>query len=615
MSSHSESAPLLSQNSSTPVPYFNLASTQFPKPGSNKNYINANFFNNFKKKFNKVLSHERRLYLLGLFYLFITVSTWIISLQLNNLLLKTDGDEDNGSGSESGSGNGNSNTDHHNYDKPVFISFFTGSLYALYLVPEFFKILKRLFLNQKVTIFPSYTSDNLGDLNTVRINYTNYFFIIIIISWLYFFYNYAALAALQYTSASNATILNTCTSIFTLILGCILKIEKFNVIKSISVILSVIGIFFLTFLSNHTSATSISNNDNNIVVFYKENAILGNSLVLLSCFCYSVYLLFNQIKIGSTQNHVNDLKSKNFEIVDDESSIFDFSLQNCRVLFGFVGLCTFLTCWPYVMLADFTGLEMFENPFLIKKIFLILFMTSLLTVLSDYFCVLGMLLTSPLTSAISLTTAIPITMLLDSLIYGFSKKSVFYYFGILLIFISFILVNFQNSNEIIINNVEEIIDSEFFGNDNMNDCGHDNDSNDNDNNDNDNDNGIINLVGSSGSYNKNRNKKKNNNVSFNGNDKVNDRGDENRKDIENGGELEIENGGKGKGKSVDLSPILSSISNLKNSPILMVTSPILFSNNLIDNIFNENFDNNQDIPEFSIEESDQKQFLENLTIN
>ena len=113
------------------------------------------------------------------------------------------------------------------YQKPWMFSYITGSCFALNLIPDFFSS----YRNQK----PAENELN-GRETTI---------LAIIIAIIYYFYNLFVMLALQYTSASNQTVLSSTTSIFTLFIGMLLGIETFNLQKLACIIISFAGVVLI----------------------------------------------------------------------------------------------------------------------------------------------------------------------------------------------------------------------------------------------------------------------------------------------------------------------------------------------------------------------------------
>ena len=102
------------------------------------------------------------------------------------------------------------------------------------------------------------------------------------IAVIYYSYNVLGMSALKFTSALNQTVMGSTTSMFTLIIGVILKTETFTIKKALCVIGSCLGVFMVSF----------SNTSGGQGKFQPKNPVLGNTLALGAALMYGfIYLL------------------------------------------------------------------------------------------------------------------------------------------------------------------------------------------------------------------------------------------------------------------------------------------------------------------------------------
>ncbi|GEQ66550.1 hypothetical protein JCM33374_g213 [Metschnikowia sp. JCM 33374] len=375
---------------------------------------------------------EKKNFKLGVLLLLIAIFTWIIGLELVNTVLKGDA-----------------------FQKPFFLAVLTGSCFILNFIPNvisFFNYLSKKPSNSFPNSSPLLSTSDLEiDNGTVLksssrpdpvvktrqesrfLNRSEILVLAFQIAVIYFFYNLMALSALQYTSASNQTILGSTTTFFTLCLGVILKIDRFSIKKLACVTSSLMGVILINLGGKDLEGGS----DNK---FKPKNPLYGNFLALIGAFFYAVYLLNMKIKCGTGEKSTNE-----------------------RELFGWVGVFTLILGLPVLFIAHLFGIEKFELPSDVS-IFVMISINALFSVTSDYVTILAMLLTSPLVTSLALTSCIPITIFVDFIILDFSKerngssasKLFIYGFGVVCILVSVILININitSENELI----EEVIE-------------------------------------------------------------------------------------------------------------------------------------------------------------
>lgn len=340
----------------------------------------------------------------GLFIMFVSISAWMISNQLINAVIKS---------GEYG-------------DQPIFISYVAGSGFIIYLLPELSQYVKNfIFASQdargdqeQIPLIQGSSQDvgssdqenQLQDqekaLSTKELIWLSAQVLLI-----YFFNNAFSLVSLQFTSSSQQVLLTTSTSFFTLILGSLCKVEVVTLAKLGILLLAVMGVSLITFNDAQ------GDQPEKLV-----NPLLGDMFALCSSFCYACYLVLIKLKIGETAIKINE-----------------------RLLFGFVGLSTLVLIWPSLVLLKYIPIFAPFAPPQGLSVWTIVILNGVLTAISDYCTVILMLLTSPLVVSLSLTTLIPIGMICDSVFYGINKTGYTHYIGMLLIFLSLVLTNLNDS--------------------------------------------------------------------------------------------------------------------------------------------------------------------------
>lgn len=336
---------------------------------------------------------EIRKFKLGLFFLAIAVSLWIFGLELLNAVLK--GDE---------------------YQKPWMFAYVTGSCFTLNLIPD-------LFGRRRTGPRPE---SELSHRETTALA--------AIIAIIYYLYNMFVMLALQYTLASNQTVLSSTTSIFTLFIGILLGIETFSLQKLACIVISFAGVMLINW-----SESGLSNNSGN--KFVPKNPRLGNALSVFGALMYALYMIVMRVRSGGSRT-VNE-----------------------RRVFGLVGLLTLVAGIPFLFLVHIFEIERFELP-PNKTVLAMILVNGVFSVISDYTTILAMLLTSPLVTSLSLLSSIPITIFIDKIILWITdapqQKSdhVVYYFGIGSILVSILLinVNLSTENELIVEVIDEALE-------------------------------------------------------------------------------------------------------------------------------------------------------------
>lgn len=148
---------------------------------------------------------------------------------------------------------------------------------------------------------------------------------------IWFFGNYFASACLEYTSVGSVTILTSTSSVWTLILCAIMRVEGFTVRKLIGVLASLAGIILI-------STVDLSGKDNdedrgNFPHKTQTQIAIGDAMALFSAMVYGLYVTVMKVRIG------------------DENRV------NMPLFFGMVGIFNILFLWPLFIILHVTGIE------------------------------------------------------------------------------------------------------------------------------------------------------------------------------------------------------------------------------------------------------------------
>ncbi|MCJ1417630.1 hypothetical protein MMC32_003974 [Xylographa parallela] len=248
---------------------------------------------------------------------------------------------------------------------------------------------------------------------------------------LWFAANYFIAACLEYTTVASSTILMSTSSIWTLLFGALLKVEIFTVKKMIGVLASLAGIILIS-----TVDLSGSTDDNRGSFPHKSptQIAIGDILALGSAVLYGIYTIFMKKRIG------------------DEGKV------DMLLFFGFVGAFNMVALWPGFLVLHFTGLETFELP-PTNRIWAIVVVNSITSLVSDFCWAYAMLLTSPLVVTVGISLCIPLS-LIGQIIINSQTSSAVYWIGACVVFLSFIFINHE-SHEDEVTQAPEQADDDF----------------------------------------------------------------------------------------------------------------------------------------------------------
>ncbi|AOW05810.1 hypothetical protein BKA91DRAFT_132468 [Yarrowia lipolytica] len=357
-----------------------------------------------KKHNKKSRALRRRRWRVGLILLGLVVLLWVASGFLVNSIFSTG-----------------------EYPKPYFLTYMNTAVFSVYLIPTMFRkvrgnktatpeysvIDENSDESPKLTPFKSVEQLTGQDedelLSTKQTAILSLQFCI-----LWFFSNFLTNASLKYTSVSSQTILSCTSSFFTLVIGSAFGVEAFTATKLLALVFSMCGVFLVSKADSVATQTRMGVQTSDIV--------FGDLLALAGAVVYGFYMTLLKVKVG------------------DESRI------NTKMFLGFVGLFNILLLWPTIPLLDYLGVEKFGLP-QTEKVWLIVLANAAATLVSDFFWVLAMLMTSPLVVTVGLGATVPLAMAGDLFIKR-SLPSLTYVFGAIILCLSFVVINRQDEDEL-----------------------------------------------------------------------------------------------------------------------------------------------------------------------
>lgn len=235
---------------------------------------------------------------------------------------------------------------------------------------------------------------------------------------LWFLANYFAAACLEYTTVASSTILASTSSIWTLLLGSLMRVERFTLLKLIGVLASLGGVALISLVD--VSGDTDSNRGSFPHKTPRELAV-GDVMAFVSAVLYGFYTVFMKSKIG------------------DEGRI------NMPLFFGLVGLANVVLLWPGFVILHLTGVEPFEFP-PTSRILNIVLINSASSLVSDFCWAYAMLLTSPLIVTVGLSLTIPCS-LVGQMVLDSQYASALYWVGAAIMVLSFLFINHEDGKD------------------------------------------------------------------------------------------------------------------------------------------------------------------------
>ncbi|KAF7550048.1 hypothetical protein G7Z17_g5966 [Cylindrodendrum hubeiense] len=333
------------------------------------------------------------------------------------------------------------------YDKPFFVVYFNTSIFAVSLVPRFFKYLKARGIqglrHDVVMIWEEHKygvvkktarededdfageqliSDNFGPaelaIGDERLNFRETAIISLEFSMLWFLANYTASACLQYTSVASVTILTSTSSIWTLVLCAMFGIERFTARKLVGVGASLVGVILIS-----TVDMSEQSDEDRGSFPHKTTAqiALGDAMALFSAVVYGAYVTVMKKRVG------------------DEDKV------DMQLFFGLVGVFNLVILWPCFFILHWTGIEPFELP-PTSNIWTVIVVNAVGSFISDISWAYALLLTTPLVVTVGLSLTIPLSLIGEIIQYQ-KYSGAMYWIGAAVVFLSFLFVN-RESHEV-----------------------------------------------------------------------------------------------------------------------------------------------------------------------
>lgn len=388
----------------------------------------------YKEVADIIVNEEINVWIKGLLLLAGTVLFWVASVQLMNMVMKK--------------------TD---YDHPLLAAYLNGSCFLLFglmpLCKEWLKddrrkIDARLFTSDSngtpsymdpeidSSFAPSSEDSIFENLNIPRVQLSHREIVTVAMcsAGFYFTSCFLGSSALKYTSASNATILSTASSVFSLIIGVMFKVETFTPGKVISVLCSIAGILLITLSSASHEALSATTIKTSVI----SGEIYGDLLSTAGAFSYSCFLVLLRIKLGGQTDSKND-----------------------SLLYGYLGLTILVIGIPLLLVFDVLNWEELSLPEHMSTLVMMV-LASLFNAISDLCGSKASLITSPLSVSLSLAVGIPISMILDAIFYGGMSITPSYLLGIICILVSFIFNSLADEKKIVETAIENAIEEAIY---------------------------------------------------------------------------------------------------------------------------------------------------------
>jgi len=303
---------------------------------------------------------------------------------------------------------------HSGFDKPYFMAWFAHSAYLWFflLVGLMWYIRRR-----KARLTPSaadspaavhvslpFTADSSRPSRYPRSQYVKTAFVVSILA---FFMIYLWYLSLPRTSVAVNTSIYQSSSIVVYVLSVILFRESVGVIKVVSVAVSLLGVFLISFGDQQDVP--------------QEGDAAGYICLIASTVLYAVYEVVYR-----------------YMGVDERNSKTE-ALYHALQILAFVGVFTLVLLWPGLLIVHFTGWEVFQWP--TGEAFLLVFLMALCESIFNLCLLTGVFLTSPLFISVGSMLAIPTAIIVDHLLGRLDLVSMSYC-GIACVVVGFLGLNF-----------------------------------------------------------------------------------------------------------------------------------------------------------------------------
>lgn len=260
---------------------------------------------------------------------------------------------------------------------------------------------------------------------------------------LWFLANIFAMACLAHTTVASATILTSTSSIWTLIIGAMARVEKFTIRKLLGVLASLFGIILISRSDLSGPQTPVppptpspeppESRSSTFPNKSPAELILGDSMAFVSAILYGFYTIVLRLKTSPSLSSAASSSS-------DPSRKLHLPL-----FFGLVGALNTILLLPLFPLLHYTGLETFALP-PTSRIWKIILINSASSLTSDVMWAYAMVLTSPLVVTVGLSLTIPLSLVGEMFVQGRVEGWV-YWVGAAVVAGGFVVVDGEEKRE------------------------------------------------------------------------------------------------------------------------------------------------------------------------
>jgi solute carrier family 35, member F5 len=312
------------------------------------------------------------------------------------------------------------------FDKPFFLTYFTISFFAIYLV-GFLRASWRVAFRAPSFRDEYMSVENESQGSTPReelarrlakdpelagageqarpLNGRTVLRAAFAIGPVFFLADYTFNWCLGKTSVASSSTIATTSTLFSLLLGALMGAERFSIPKLICSIMTILGV---ALISRHDSKGA------------KGEGMLGDLGAVLAAMLYSLYTVVFKLYFPS-----------------------EGSSSDTAMLFGVIGGAVSITLWPLLFLFDLAKWETFTLPST-RTLGLLSINALLGTVLSDYLWALSVSLTTPVIATLALSLTLPLSLLCDY-VFRSVKFTTPYICGVLLVLGGFIAANIDEA--------------------------------------------------------------------------------------------------------------------------------------------------------------------------
>lgn len=233
-------------------------------------------------------------------------------------------------------------------------------------------------------------------------------------SLLWFASNYFNSASLQYTTVASTTILSSTTSVFTLIVGALWRVERFTWRKLLAVIVCLLGVFIIS----RADKDEDSRDEGRFPHKTPRELLVGDAMALVAAMLYGLYAVAF------------------VKVVGDESRV------RMPLFFGFMGVVTIVLLWPGMAVLHWTRLEPFSWP-QDAKVWTVVVTNAVASLVADIAWAYALLFITPLVVTVGLSLTIPLS-LVGQMIINAQYASFVYWVGSLIVLSSFVFINYES---------------------------------------------------------------------------------------------------------------------------------------------------------------------------